>query len=396
MKRVVFQKPVLLPGGKLGLAGDDLLIEDVHVSGWYLIPSILPQMIGQLEPNSISIAPAPLGKSNSKNVLVHRLGGYGDILYSLYFLKKLKEEGKTIWYSTFEPRSKLVRSSKWVDKVINYPYSSKVWEDKVIYNLEGYPESSREHTFTLYKRIFGYKPEKPDAGLNWNRISGIEYYAKRNPYILIAPSASAAHRSISPHALIMISQALKGKLVAIFERPPSPQEQQLFNMILVNPSIEETINWLINSEFVIATDSFLSHLALLFHHPVLTFYGSFDPASRLYQVPSPLWIIKQDICKLAPCFFHGPFCPITQNFCINNSFPVKTIHDYTPERPSQEALEVDLTPINKMLTRGKEHCPVCGELSEFRGGLNSTPIYYCPKCKKFWPIDFPIPRWEDL
>lgn len=368
--------------------GSRWLFEDIHLQalmgfGGPQVSLMIKPLPGSEPTNKLfETKEPPLGKPESDTVFVHRLGGYGDILNSFLFLERLKKRGKRIIYGAAPIRGKLIENCSFIDEIVYYPYPAKYWEENKVISLENYPEWSLDHSLRLYSQKFGvdfnalmYNINNINLGLPTPKEPELLRSLKERmgkKIILISPRASAIHRSLSGPSmeyLVSLLDRSKYLLVTIKDSIQMEGWEQLFDVILTAPPIDETLAWINASELIISVDTFTAHLALIAKKPLLLVTGSFPAASRYYWSGAPLWVMERNTCANSPCNYHGGACPLTNGHCVN--------------------LNIDSTiPIAFMLEPEKANCMKCGKEATFVGGRNYSRYYYCPDCNiLFTPED---------
>ena len=270
--------------------------------------------------------PATLGDPNSKDILIMRAGGWGDMLFltpSLRELKRRQPDCRITQASLHNPPyNDALQGLSYVDELIAYPFPASIVEGKRLIWLENSIEHNEEGHVThavdqIARCIFGDVMALADQDRRMDYKMHPEEFAAANTCfpridrarIGIQAKASTPTRSYPPELLsvVMSELALKGYEVFMFGRPGElevdmPEITDLTSFEPA-PTFRGSCAILSTCDVVLAPDSSLLHVAGALNIPTLGLYGSFPWKLRTAYAPSVQVLNGHGPC--APCSWSG-------------------------------------------------------------------------------------------
>jgi len=253
---------------------------------------------------------------SSKDVLITRSGGFGDILFMTPTIKAFLALGSKVTVcchrnyadalSAF-PQIGYIPYPMRVGEVL--PYGYHVWLEGVI---EFAPEPERHAVDLIAERagvelgskelIYSVRP----ADMQWAKEN---FPRTRKPRVGVQLMASAPTRTY-PHELM--HKALLGLLmhhveIAVFGSPGSielsDKNPAVYNIAAAAKTFGQSCAVLAECDAVIAPDSALCHVAGALGLPTVALYAPFPWQARTAYAPS-IRALSGNL-KCAPCFWHG-------------------------------------------------------------------------------------------
>jgi len=280
------------------------------------------------------VDPATLGDPESKDILVMRAGGYGDMLFltpSFRELKRREPDCKITQASLqLQPYNSALENLPYIDALIAYPFPVAIVDGKRLIWLENSIENNDDGFTThavdqLARCIFGDVKALVDQDRRMDYMMGPEEFGAANACfprtdrarIGIQARASAPARSYPPEQLSHVMGLLvqKGYEVFLFGRPDEIEcdmpEVTCVYAFEPAPTFRGSCAIMSTCDVVLAPDSALLHVAGALNIPALGLYGSYPWKLRTAYAPSVQVLNGHGPC--APCSWHGagigPFPP---------------------------------------------------------------------------------------
>lgn len=280
---------------------------------------------------------------NVKNILLHRMGGVGDILFLTPIAKYFKEQGKIVSFYCHFGCFEVLLNNPYVDKIyINadiqkyqlpkgfgkpiididdvpnetvtvekmtpeiYLNFDKVYTFKNV--IEANPEAELNHAVDACFSWIGINPSDKDKKLVLNVTEaeiawGKEYLKEKGFYngkknISISPSASAVLRSWPSDYLNTLLLDLKDE----------------YNMFYLDRgmgfTLRQAISLIYLMDLVITVDTGILHIAGAFDKKIIALFGAFDAKLRCgYFKNCNVIQLTEQVCP-KPCFSHRDYCKV--------------------------------------------------------------------------------------
>jgi ADP-heptose:LPS heptosyltransferase len=252
------------------------------------------------------------------NLLVTRVGGFGDLLWLNAVYTKLKEINPEfhITHCCFERYSSVLQG--FVDKVIPYPLPVKAVKGETFFWLENiieaepciYPEHPCDRMAAVFdlkplpkKSAYKLTPEEVEAAQTiWPRTS-----AKR---VCIQAESSTGNKSYTKiDHVIALCHRKKWEIVVVgAPRKPEPVPDNIFDCSVRRMGIRASIAMAATCDAFICADSVFVHVAEALGIPCVGLFGPFEGKAYLRGKG---WVL-QGRKPCSPCHWHprgAPFPP---------------------------------------------------------------------------------------
>ncbi len=329
-------------------------------------------------------------------VLVHRIGGIGDITHAMPIVTELAERGAVIEfcykqdYKIIEPFlfppgcQYSVRSRQ--------SYGVIPVEADWTVNLESCVEANMKPVPVLDLYLERTK-NPPEALLDpANRLQGGKYitqaraniaaYLEANPPgdhetydVIIASYASAPVRSVQ--ALDALPDAFLRKHSCALIGVPQPIHTAplpVYNML--EPA--RYYDLLMNAKLVVTADNGTSHIAYWLGLPMISIYAMIDWRARLYPAKHVCIVNCTDLCPMAPCWWQNMICPLLM--AANEQVRSCNALLYLASQKLAELMEIRLKPGDKTFLEvaGKDLAGVPDFVFQRKGLRNADGSPYTP------------------
>lgn len=299
-------------------------------------------------------------ESEKRKILVQRMGGIGDVLFTTPVIKYLHDMGNIVDYYCNAYSVPVIENNPYINKIwVNvdlvkhqqvppgfgeiilddvedlYTQESKVPEkltkeqyasyDRVIcYQgaIEHNPEAEKEHAVDIMFKWAGIEPEGKEKKIQlilteqeieWGKkfIKGFKSMNGNKPVVGIAPNASAKIRSWE-HYKKFIKQAPK-------------EFAYLYLHSEMGWTMRQTCAIVSQLSGVIAVDSGLLHVSGALGVPIVALFGAFNPDLRCRYYDNCSIVQGDNFCYNKHCYNHADFCK-TMNLshkptpCMNIDF----------------------------------------------------------------------------
>ncbi len=243
-------------------------------------------------------------------VYVLRKAALGDVLWVEPVLRKLAENGRTVFlitefcslfdnfpYSNFHCINNSDKRYKRAAKLLHALRLKK----HVVYLNNSYEKRPNQHFLHAYQEIAHLPKEEeyPKLYLNEEEKRG---YHNLKPYAVIHLETTSPlnHRQIYGIQWQSVAQYLQEKELTPYFIAKYPEDYQLpYHRKL--SSTRDLISFIYNAELFIGVDSGPSHIAASLGVPSLLFFGSINPWFRHFKALFSGLIIQQS-CEFAGCY----------------------------------------------------------------------------------------------
>ena len=261
-------------------------------------------------------------------IIIRRIGGMGDVIWTLPVAKYLKEKYNcTIKYCTFEKDWDIFKNLSYVDEVLKKPYISVEdalatnWILDYWYSIEGNSVAGFEDSYDIsWEWAFGKDANKDYVKECLQLTQQEESFAKeifKNPTIIVALQSSAVKRSY-PYAQAIINGIKdKGYDIAIVGNIPQKDQDGVINMT-GKTNIRELFALIKESKMVICVDSGNLHIASQFNVPTICLFTTVKAYTRTKYYPN-VTAIETDIA-CSPCLQINEYCP-KEPECMSRIMP---------------------------------------------------------------------------
>lgn len=261
---------------------------------------------------------------NGKQILIMRVGGFGDLVLLTPVLREIKRRWPTtiVDVCCMPHYGAVLTGLDYIHQVVPYPlpadlleqYDAWVFMEKAI---ELNPLAQKMHATDLFALLAGvsdpdFKEKKPDYRVSSNEVIwAMEAYPRTDGVqrVAIQVGASAASRMYPLEQLSTVANQLMEKGWEVFllgakgEIPGTPDLPLLRNLSTAALTFRQSCAVLNNADCVLGPDSALIHVAGALGVPAVGLYGPFLGSLRTAYCPTTFVIQSHGPC--APCFHHA-------------------------------------------------------------------------------------------
>ena len=323
--------------------GNRYLVEDTTLAN--LLNQGIVGRIDRWEPEN--------GEGNS--VLIHRAGGFGDLMAVTPLIRTLMAAGHGVSVCCMKKYADAVRC-----KGVGWePYPIRV-SDAATYGqhilLEGvieFAEDPSVHIVDLIAQAAGVElTEGKHCSyhiMDESRVWAAENWPRRPQYKIrvgVQPTASVPTRTY-PHDLMIKTLQLcitQGWEVAMFGNPGSIKKPENSHpaVLYVTESKDVTFDQsaavLDSCDVVVAPDSAICHLAGALNKPTVALYGPFPWQARTKYHPSIRALTG--ILSCAPCYWHGRSSMFPKDGPCSRTNKCEALAQISPERIVREVVKL--------------------------------------------------------
>lgn len=356
MKLVTFKKKFMMNDNIIMLPGKGYVWPEEHIP--FLQQPEFVNFIEKIEP--LDILPFYHGESlDRKKLLVWRSGGYGDILFLLPLLRKIRRmwPKSEINFACFKQYNMIFRGSRLISNfAIIPPSEDTIREHDYLLHFEKTIESSTDpnvHAVDVFANHAGIELSDDEKRIDYRIDKKVRQAArdlihvtyKVPPWgkcIAIQAASSSIIRNYPPHLMDRVIAELSkhGFFIFIFGTEGQGNPQWLKHERVMDTAgrfpMEISVAMLQEMHLLIAPDSSLVHFAGALNVPTVALYGPFPGAIRTKYYPRCLTLEATYPC--APCFLHQQE-PCAFSMELNKGFWSPCFETIPPEKIVEAALE---------------------------------------------------------
>jgi len=271
---------------------------------------------------------------SGKKLLMWRVGGLGDLIFTQPLVRFLKEKYPSV-YITFatSPENKFLFKT-WpkglIDNIATIPFKMDLLSEHDYHltfegAIERCNESEKVNCYDIFKKVanvdFNVEDYRPVLHLDQEEVDKFKDIVPENT-ILFQIRASSPLRMMPTYKWVILAKQLSdlGYNVAIIDSQDRHAmyedyfikryslENKVVNLAKFSQNISDGIHILANCKAFIGIDSSFTHIAPALNIPTVGIYGPFLGDLRMRYYKNCDWVdankYYDNICGKYPCFFH--------------------------------------------------------------------------------------------
>ena len=270
---------------------------------------------------------------NDKKLLIIMSSGLGDVLFLTPLINTIKQKYPNcyIGFATAKPNQDILQIIDNINQTIDYPIDKEKFDtfDYVI-RLEDLSKTSEENKerniYELFLEHIGITDIQPEMCRPYIKENVLKNIEVKENLIGIHPFATDHIRHLNFNLVLELCKKLDYNIVLFSNKKEMEEHQHRFQGTKVKWAIQSinnimsTTRLLAQCEFVIATDSVITHLAQAIGKKCICLYGPFSANSRVKYYENITIIDNNPDCRCAlhqfdrcpkgfsnsPCLFFDP------------------------------------------------------------------------------------------
>lgn len=269
---------------------------------------------------------------NGKKLLIWRVGGLGDLMFSQPLVQYLKEKypNSHITYATSPENMSLFNywADGLVDRIISIPFRYEELDEHDFHlsfegSIERCKEAEKINCYDIFKKVanleFDIKKYHPKLFPKIDDVKKFSELVPKNTILLQVRASSPTRMMKTTNWVLLIKKLLEMgfkvgfidssdnyKMYDAFNKLYDFKETDVINFAKYSNNINDGISILSNCKALIGIDSSFTHFAPALGIPTVGVYGPFLGDLRMRYYNNSQWVDSIDFkeCGLYPCFFH--------------------------------------------------------------------------------------------